>query len=331
MVALPQKESELLKLLFELYVLQVGLAMRNDEPSKTIVTKQKSNHNYLPLLDSNNVILIGEKLQFSEEQYKKLIEFPNNVKSEVSNESIIKFVSPSIGEFLNHEPGNRIGQNYFDFIPPDNKTFMLDVIKNNRFNEFYGIEYSCINGNRETIWIKFSAIYPFEDGIIVGKPSIPLKISDQKYSEEKLHIREEQSTRKKGNENTFDFQIFTKKREARYMHLNAVPKFDNNNNYLGTYGAVYDVTESKKAESVMRKCEEKFFKALRKIPYVVSNTRVEKGSFFKINDLFTEHIGYTKEANYADSNIRTKSLGRLSSLKAEGWNTEISSQATACA
>ncbi|MDO9257496.1 MAG: PAS domain S-box protein [Bacteroidales bacterium] len=144
-------------------------------------------------------------------------------------------------------------------------------------------------------------IFETKPGELIGK-----SLMDFLSAEEKEKINNETSAREQGIENTYDLQIFTEKGNARYIHVSAVPKFNENNDYLGAYGVFQDVTERKKAENALQNSEEKFSKAFQTAPYAISITSVEDGKFFEINDSFTVHTGYTKEEVYADSSIGLK-------------------------
>lgn len=56
-----------------------------------------------------------------------------------------------------------------------------------------------------------------------------------------------------------------------------------------------DVTEHKKMEEALRKSEEKFSKAFRASPGILSITKVSDGTYLEINDTFTRVFGFTRE------------------------------------
>jgi PAS domain S-box-containing protein len=67
-----------------------------------------------------------------------------------------------------------------------------------------------------------------------------------------------------------------------------------------------DVTELKKIEQAMRDSEEKFAKAFRASPQVISISRVADGAFKEINESFCRVIGYSREETIGHS---SKELG----------------------
>ena len=132
-----------------------------------------------------------EKLKKSEEQYRKLIESINDVVFDVTLDGTIKFVSLSIEKLFNLKPEKLIGQNFFSFVHPDDLSFLIDIFKNNRFNEHKSIEYRAITQTGEIIWVQVSAQNSYEDGKMVGRTGILHDITEQKQAEEKLRSSEE--------------------------------------------------------------------------------------------------------------------------------------------
>jgi PAS domain S-box-containing protein len=56
-----------------------------------------------------------------------------------------------------------------------------------------------------------------------------------------------------------------------------------------------DITERKNAEEALRSSEEKFSKAFRASPQVISISRLSDGTFMEVNDSFTRVFGYERE------------------------------------
>jgi PAS domain S-box-containing protein len=56
-----------------------------------------------------------------------------------------------------------------------------------------------------------------------------------------------------------------------------------------------DITERKNAEEALRSSEEKFSKAFRASPQVISISRLSDGTFMEVNDSFTRVFGYKRE------------------------------------
>jgi PAS domain S-box-containing protein len=64
-----------------------------------------------------------------------------------------------------------------------------------------------------------------------------------------------------------------------------------------------DITERKKAEEALRSSEEKFSKAFRASPQVISISKLSDGTFMEINDSFTRVFGYTHEETVGTTSL----------------------------
>jgi PAS domain S-box-containing protein len=60
-------------------------------------------------------------------------------------------------------------------------------------------------------------------------------------------------------------------------------------------GVLTDITERKKAEKALRESEEKFSKAFRSSPDIISITTLKDGRYIEVNDSFTRIAGYSRE------------------------------------
>ncbi len=64
---------------------------------------------------------------------------------------------------------------------------------------------------------------------------------------------------------------------------------------LRIYGSVHDITERKKAEAEQRESEEKFSKAFKKAPMLMSISSLEEGTYIDVNEEFTKVSGFERE------------------------------------
>mgnify|MGYP003586221909 FL=1 len=68
-------------------------------------------------------------------------------------------------------------------------------------------------------------------------------------------------------------------------------------------GYTIDVTERKRAETALRRSEEKFEKAFITSPYAITLTQAHDGRFLDVNPAFASITGFTKEEALADTSI----------------------------
>lgn len=132
------------------------------------------------------------KLLKSEETYRNLVESINDIVFDVALDGTIKYLSPSIEKLFDYKPEDLIGQNFFIFVHPDDRPFLRDVFRNNRFSEHKNIEYRCLSESGKTIWVQVSAQYSYENGKLVGRTGILHDITEEKLAGEKLRKSEEQ-------------------------------------------------------------------------------------------------------------------------------------------
>ncbi|NLT52135.1 MAG: PAS domain S-box protein [Ignavibacteria bacterium] len=79
------------------------------------------------------------------------------------------------------------------------------------------------------------------------------------------------------------------------LSINAVPIFDDKKEFDGIISSIEDITEIKKAETLLRRSEEKFKKAFLTSPDSININRLEDGMFVSINQGFTRNMGYTEQ------------------------------------
>jgi len=87
------------------------------------------------------------------------------------------------------------------------------------------------------------AVFEVEPGYLIGK-SI-LEFLDE---EEQDHVKTETDQRNKGKDSVYELRIRTKTNKKKIISVTATPRFDDNNNFLGTFGIFHDVTQIKENE-----------------------------------------------------------------------------------
>ena len=78
--------------------------------------------------------------------------------------------------------------------------------------------------------------------------------------DEILKTNQQTRKRKRGITETYEQQIVTKKGNIKFLNINATPKIDENNNYLGAYAVFGDITKRKIAEQAVKEYEKQLIK-----------------------------------------------------------------------
>lgn len=146
-------------------------------------------------------------LRESELKYRKLVESINDVLFDVSPDGTIKYISPSIEKIVNLKPEQLIGHNFLELVYEEDRPFMTDVFRNNRFNEFKSIEYRYRKDDGKIIWVQASAQYAFEGGRIVGRTGVLHDITEQKEAEGQMRQSEERYRRLVNSVNDVIYEV----------------------------------------------------------------------------------------------------------------------------
>jgi len=83
--------------------------------------------------------------------------------------------------------------------------------------------------------------------------------------------------------------------EYRWVLDIGVPRFDPDRNFIGYIGTGIDVTERKHAEKALEKSEEKFAKAFRQSPMIVTLTSTKDHRYIDVNETFERVTGWRRD------------------------------------
>jgi len=89
-------------------------------------------------------------------------------------------------------------------------------------------------------------IFETPPGGLVGK-SLANYLDDKEYQE----IRHQTELRLRGIQSSYELKIITQKSNIRYIFVTATPHYDNNHNFIATYGIFMDITERKHTEHAL--------------------------------------------------------------------------------
>ncbi|KKM67730.1 hypothetical protein LCGC14_1468190, partial [marine sediment metagenome] len=92
-----------------------------------------------------------------------------------------------------------------------------------------------------------------------------------------------------------EFQIKCKDNTIKWVKENVKNISDESGRPFMVQGAMYDITEQKKFDEILKESEEKFFKAFHSSPILMAITRMEDGEFIDVNNTYIQVLGYNRE------------------------------------
>jgi len=131
------------------------------------------------------------KLQQSEENYRNLVESINDVVYEITNEGIIKYVTPSVSRVLGYKVEEVIGTNILAYIYDEDKAMIYERISKLKERDYSYLEYRYINKKGKICWVRSSTNAIIQDGKMIGASGILTDITERKMVEIALRISEE--------------------------------------------------------------------------------------------------------------------------------------------
>ncbi len=168
-------------------------------------------------------------------------------------------------------------------------------------------------------------IFGVPSGSLAGR-SLREFLSEGEYS----RVRAETARRAQGQRSSYQITISRSDGQERRVQLTAVPQFDSQGRFAGTFGTVQDVTEMHKAETELRESEEHYRNTFTNAPFGVFHSTV-KGRLVRANPAYARMMGYDSpqemieavnrgsvaEVLYAEPERREALLGEL--LRSGGW------------
>jgi PAS domain S-box-containing protein len=131
-----------------------------------------------------------EARRISEEHYRSLVEYANDIVYSITIEGIFTYASPNWTEILGHELHEILGHSVAEFVHPDDLQRLGKLIKRNfeTGEKLSGIEYKLRNKNGDWRWYSSSSS-PIRDAdnkvtTLIG---IAHDITERKKAEEELH------------------------------------------------------------------------------------------------------------------------------------------------
>jgi PAS domain S-box-containing protein len=188
-------------------------------------------------------------LEEAEKKYKNLVERINDVVYEVTNQGVIRYVSPAIEDFLGYKPEELTGKNFFSYMYHDDIPLIMDALTNLATRESYPLEYRYYKSNGDVRWVQSSTAPVFDEGKMVGGIGIITDIHERKMAEIALRQSEE---RYRSLIDSSDAAIMMVNSDGHYLYLNAVATMPYGKSPEEMTGmSVYQVHSYELAEEVM--------------------------------------------------------------------------------
>lgn len=133
-----------------------------------------------------------QALQESQNNYRRLVENINDVVFEITLNGTIKYVSPSVERIMNVKSEELIGQNFLEFVYPDDREIVSKTFSSKSFDLLPTAEYRYLTNDGKIYWAHVSAQYLYDkNNQIIGRSGILHDITERKLAEEKLLQSEE--------------------------------------------------------------------------------------------------------------------------------------------
>ncbi|MFZ4398978.1 MAG: PAS domain S-box protein [Bacteroidales bacterium] len=155
----------------------------------------------------------------------------------------------------------------------DNESKFKEIIQ----SQAEGIGF--INQNEKFEFANYASatIFETEEDELIGA-----SLFDFLYPDEVELINQQTENRKNRNTDSYELKIKTKKGNLKYIHVSASPKFDEKDNYLGSYGVFRDVTDRKLTEDALLASEENFRILSAQSPIAIEHYN-KKGELITVN------------------------------------------------
>jgi PAS domain S-box-containing protein len=130
--------------------------------------------------------------------------------------------------------------------------------------------------------------------------SVPAQELYAKASDRELLLKE---LRENGSVVNYEIRALRKDGSHYWVSMNAALRTAGSGKPPCVHGIVEDITARKQAEEGLRESQEKFAKAFRHAPVLISLSNVDDGTFLEVNDKFVEVSGFTREEAIGKTSI----------------------------
>lgn len=144
-------------------------------------------------IDVSQIYNSQKALHESEEKFRTMIEHSSEIITVIDANGVIQFDSFSTSHVLGYEPRERVGNNAFDLIHPDDIAAVKDVLDNSIKNniEINVVQYRYLHKNGSWKYLESTGTNLLNDPLIKGIILNSRDITEQKSTEKSLIRREE--------------------------------------------------------------------------------------------------------------------------------------------
>jgi len=120
-------------------------------------------------------------------------------------------------------------------------------------------------------------------------------VTDFMFEEDIADHEKRADNRKKHIAEAYERRFRRKGGGVLWTLISAIPLFDDEGVFQGSFAMVTDITERKRLEEQYRDSEEKFSRAFHASPTLMAITEPNDGTIIEINESFNKFFGYTRE------------------------------------
>ncbi len=140
------------------------------------------------LVDITNQKTVEEKLKSNQLRLQQITTNITDLITEINNEGIIIYASPSWKSILGYDPNKIIGTNIHNLIPSHSKETMLDIVKKRFGNKHKrNFQHQLVDKKGKVLWFESSGQYLYdEENNIIGAIFGSSDITERKEAEHLL-------------------------------------------------------------------------------------------------------------------------------------------------
>ena len=126
----------------------------------------------------------------SEAQFRLLAENASDMISRLTTEGRVIYVSPACETILGYTPEEMVGTSSFDIVHEDDRAFVKNLFRGNRYDATYTVSYQALHKNGHYVWLESSAkaILDRKTNSISEIQIASRDITERKKSEKALQI-----------------------------------------------------------------------------------------------------------------------------------------------